>query len=218
MFLRSLIAAGLLLLGSSAQALTADEAKAIASGDTEERVAALNKAVANADANAAEKTAAFIQAMQDDAVKFTADKVFIVKDDKAFDPVGGAELKLPDDAEDVVNNNLMRGALEAAQAALQLASKDGAVRLAAAQALFKEPDESRVPLVDKALAAETNAQVKAQLELVRAAGLLGSSDKAKRLVAAKELGSNRNPETKLLLNQRLAEESDAEVKSAINAS
>ncbi|MGR4870962.1 urea ABC transporter permease subunit UrtB [Variovorax sp. LARHSF232] len=213
MFLRYLLAAGL-MLGSAAHALTSDEAKAIASGDTEERVAALNKAVANAD----DKTAAFIQAMSDDAVKFTEDKVYLIKDDKAFDPVSGTELKLPDDAQDVVNNNLMRGALEAAQAALQLASKDDAVRLAAAQALFKEPDESRVPLVDKALAAETNPKIKAQLELVRAAGLLGSADPAKRLAAAKELGSNRNPETKLLLNQRLAEESDAAVKNAITAS
>src|SRR6478735_2031262 len=96
-----------LVLSAGAHALTAEEAKAIASGETEERVAALNKAVATAD----DKTAAFIQAMSDDAVKFTADKVFVIKDDKAFDPVTGLEQKLPDDAEDVVNNNMMRGAL-----------------------------------------------------------------------------------------------------------
>ncbi|HSV61616.1 MAG TPA: urea ABC transporter permease subunit UrtB [Variovorax sp.] len=213
MLLRTLLAAGL-LFASAAHALTADEAKAIALGDTEARVAALNQAVANAD----DKTAAFIQAMQDDAVKFKGSQVFVIKDDKAFDPVTGAQIKLPDDAEDVVNNNLMRGALDAAQAALQLTSKDDAVRAAAAAALFKEPDESRVPLVEKALAAETNPSIKAQLELVRAAGLLTSSDKAKRLEAAKELGSNRNPETKLLLNQRLADETEADVKAAINAS
>ncbi|MFC5608315.1 urea ABC transporter permease subunit UrtB [Variovorax soli] len=203
--------AATLLTALAAHALTRDEALAIATGDTEERVAALNKAVAQAD----DKTAAFIQALQDDAVKFKDEQVFVMKDDKAFDPVSGAALKLPEDAEDVVNNNLMRGALDAAQAALQLSSQDDAVRAAAAQALFKEPDESRVPLVDKALAAETNPKIKAQLELVRAAGLLGSSDKARRLAAAKDLGSNRNPETKLLLNQRLADETDAEVKAAI---
>ena len=198
MLLRTLLAAGL-LFASAAHALTADEAKAIASGDTEARVAALNQAVANAD----DKTAAFIQAMQDDAVKVKETQVFVVKDDKAFDPVTGAQLKLPDDAEDVVNNNMMRGALDAAQAALQLTSKDDAVRAAAAAALFKEPDESRVPLVEKALAAETKPSIKAQLELVRAAGLLTSSDKAKRLQAAKELGSNRNPETKDRKSTRL---------------
>jgi len=198
----------------SAHALTSDEAKAIASGDTESRIAAINKAVASAD----EKTAAFIQAMSDDAVKFTEDKVFVIKDDKAYDPVTGAELKLPDDAEDVVNNNMMRGALEAAQAALRLTSKDDAVRAEAAQALFKEPDESRLPMVEKALAAETNPKIKAQLELVRAASLLSSADKGKRLDAAKALGDSRSPDTKLLLNQRLADETEADVKAAINAS
>lgn len=204
----------LLLAAAPVHALTADEARAIASGDSEARIAALNKAVLTAD----DKTAAFIQAMSDDAVKYTEDKVFVMKDDKGYDPVTGAELKVPDTAEDVVNNNLMRGALDAAQAALKLTSKDDAVRAEAAQALFKEPDESRVPMVEKALAAETNPKIKAQLELVRAASMLNSADKAKRLAAAKELGNNRNPDTKLLLNQRLADETEADVKAAIVAS
>ena len=46
-------------------------------------------------------------------MKTAGDKVFVIKDDKAYDPVTGAEQKLPDDAEDVVNNNLMRSALDA---------------------------------------------------------------------------------------------------------
>ena len=211
-FYRALAVA--LLVAGSAHALTADEAKAIASGESEARIAALNKAVTTAD----EKTAAFIQAMSDDAVKYTEDKVFVIKDDKAYDPVTGAELKLPDTAEDVVNNNLMRGALDAAQAALKLASKDEAVRAEAAQALFKEPDESRLPLIVKALAAETNPKIKAQLELVRAASMLNSADKDKRISAAEMLGDSRSPETKLLLNERLSEESDTEVKAAIATS
>ncbi len=141
-----------------------------------------------------------------------------MKDDKGYDPVTGAELKVPDTAEDVVNNNLMRGALDAAQAALKLTSKDDAVRAEAAQALFKEPDESRVPMVEKALAAETDPGIKAQLQLVRAASMLTSADKARRLAAAKELGANSGPDTKLLLNQRLADETEADVKAAIVAS
>jgi urea transport system permease protein len=207
-------AALLLLMSSSARALTTDEARAIAVGDTEDRIAALNKAVTDAD----DKTAAFIQALSDDAVKTAGDKVFVVKDDKAFDPVTGDGLRLPDDADDVVNNNLMRGALDAAQAALKLASKDDAVRAEAAAALFKEPDESRLPLVEKALAAETNPGIKARLELVRDASMLSSADKGRRLAAAKALGQNKNPDTKLLLNQRLADETDPGVKAAIRAS
>ncbi|VWX62357.1 Urea ABC transporter permease [Burkholderiales bacterium 8X] len=213
-FIQLFVVAFALLAGTAAQALTEGEAKAIASGESESRIAALNQAVITAD----DKTAAFIQAMSDDAVKYTANRVFVIKDDKAFDPVTGAELKLPDDAEDVVNNNLMRGALDAAKAALQLTSKDDSVRAEAARSLFKEPDESRLPLVEKALAAETNAGIKAQLELVRAASLLNSTDKAKRLAAAKDLGESRSPDTKLLLNQRLADETEPEVRAAIQAS
>ncbi|RZI63515.1 MAG: urea ABC transporter permease subunit UrtB [Variovorax sp.] len=198
----------------SAHALTADEAKAIASGDTEARIAALDKAVLTAD----EKTAAFIQAMADDAVKYTADKVFVIKDDKSYDPVTGAEAKVPDDAEDVVNNNLMRGAFDAAQAVLQLTSKDDKIRADAAQALLKEPSESRLPAVERALAAETNPSIKAQLELVSAASMLNSADPAKRILAAKALAERKSPDIKLLLNQRLADETDANVKSAIAAS
>ncbi|RZL96724.1 MAG: urea ABC transporter permease subunit UrtB, partial [Variovorax sp.] len=166
--------AAFFLVAASAHALTAEEAKAIASGDTEARVAALNKAVATAD----DKTSAFIQAMADDAVKFTEDKVFVMKDDKGYDPVTGVELKVPDTAEDVVNNNMMRGAFDAAQSVLKLVnSKDEAVRLEAANALLKDPSESRIPMVEKALAVETNAGIKAKLELVRAASLLNSADK-----------------------------------------
>ncbi len=202
-----------LLAAGGARALTLDEARAIAVGETEARIAALNKAAAQADA----ATAAFLQALADDAVKTAGDQVFVMKDDKAHDPVSGAERSLPADAEDVVNNNLMRGAIEAAQAALRLASPDEAVRAEAAQTLFKEPDESRLPLVEKALAGESSARVKAMLELVRAASLLGSGDKARRIAAAEALAASRSPDAKLLLNQRLADETDAEVKAALQS-
>ena len=208
--------AALLLVAAHAHALTADEAKAIATGETEDRVAALNKAVATAD----DKTTAFIQALTDDAVKVTEDKVFVMKDQngevKGYDPVTGAELKVPDTAEDVVNNNLMRGALDAAKSMLTLmSSKDEAVRLEAANALPKDPDESRIPMVEKVLAGETNTAIKAKLELVRAASLLNSADAAKRIAAAAALSESKNPDTKLLLNERLTDETDQTVKAAL---
>ena len=198
-----------------AHALTAAQARAIAAGDsTEARVTALNAAVA---ASSDARTAAFIQAMADDAVKVAGEQVFVMKDGQGTDPVTGAAIPVPDSAEDVINNNLMRGALAAAQAALQLASPDEAARLAAAKALLTEPDESRLPMIEGALAAEQSEPVKAQLELVRAAALLGSPDKARRLAAAQTLGEKRHPDIKLLLNQRLPDEQDAEVKAAITA-
>jgi urea transport system permease protein len=198
----------------AAHALTPEEARAIAVGESDARIEALNKAVAAAD----DKTAAFIQALADDAVKVAGGKVFVVKDGKGHDPVTGAELKVPDDAEDVVNNNRMRGELDSALAALKLFSKDAKLRAAAAAELRKDADESKLPLIEKAYAAETDAAIKSQLALVRAAALLTSSDKARRLEAAGDLAASRSPATRNLLLGRIAEEQDAQVKAALQSS
>jgi urea transport system permease protein len=197
-----------------AHALTADEAKAIAVGESDARIEALNKAVATAD----NRTVAFLRALADDAVKVAGDKVFIMKDGKGFDPVTGAEAQVPEAAEDVVSNNRMRGELDTALAALGLFSKDDAQRAAAVQQLQKEPDESKLPLIEKAYTAEQNAAIKAQLALVRAAILLAGADKAKRLEAAQLLGGSSNPATKTLLIERIGAEDDAQVKLALQAS
>ena len=91
----------------------------MALGETEGRVEALVRAAVNPD----DKTAAFIQALADDAVKTAGDKVLVIKDGQAFDPVTGAAQPLPADAEDVINNNLMRGELDTALAAELLAQR-----------------------------------------------------------------------------------------------
>ncbi|MGB4115030.1 MAG: urea ABC transporter permease subunit UrtB [Polaromonas sp.] len=186
----------------------------MAVGDSDARIAALNKAIVAAD----DKTAAFIQALADDAVKTAGDKVFIVRDGNATDPVSGQAVSLPDGAEDVISNNRMRGELDGAQAVLKLFSKDDTLRGRAIASLLKDPDESKLALLDKALAAEADPDLKAKLGLARAAALLGSSDKAKRLAAAKALAESKEPATQLLLNERLKLEDDAEVKGQLQAS
>lgn len=198
----------------AAHALTAEEARAMATGDSDARIEALNKAVSAAD----DKTAAFIQALADDAVKVSGDKVFVVRDDKGFDPVTGMETAVPEDAEDVINNNRMRGELDTALAALKLFSRDAALRAAAVAELQKEPDESRLPLIEKAYAAEQDPAIREQLALVRAASLLSSSDSTRRLAAAQLLASSRTPATRSLLLQRAQEETDPRVKAALQAS
>jgi len=213
--IKNLILLLALLVAGASHALTPDEAKAIAVGESDARIEALNKAVAAAD----DKTAAFIQALADDIVKVAGGKVFVVKDGKGFDPVTGAEAAVPADAEDVLNNNRMRGELDSALSALKLFSKDAQRRAAAVAELRKEPDESKLPLIEKAYAAEGDTAIKEQLGLLRAAALLNSADKGKRLEAARLLGgSAANPVTRGLLLQRLGEEQDAEVKAALQAS
>jgi urea transport system permease protein len=203
-----------LLHSLPAAALTAQEAQGMAIGESDARIEALNKALGAAD----DKTAAFIQALSDDAVKTAGGRVFIVRDDKATDPVSGQAVTLPEGAEDVINNNRMRGELDTAQASLKLFSKDDKLRGEAIASLLKDPDESKLALVEKALASENNPELQAKLTLARAAALLGSSDKAKRLEAAKLLAGSKDPATQLLLNDRLKQETEADVKSQLEAS
>jgi len=193
--------------------MSAEEVKGMTIGDTDTRVAALNKAMLEAN----DKTAAFLQALADDAVKLAGDKVFIVKGDKAFDAVTDVETALPDDTEDVINNNRMRGEIDSALAALKLFSNDDTVRAAAVKQLQSDADETKLPLIEKALATEHNASIKAQLGMVRAAALLNSSDQTKRLEAAQLLAGSGQANTKTMLLERLKLEEDSAVKVALGA-
>jgi urea transport system permease protein len=214
MFTRHFLFLLALLATSSAHALTAAEARAIAAGETDSRIEALNKAVAAAD----DRTAAFIQALSDEAVKVEGDKVFIVRDGKATDPVTGASATPTDAAEDVVINNRMRGELDSAAAALKLFSPDAGVRRAAIKSMTGDTDEAKLPLVEKAFAAEADPAIKSRLAVVRAAILLNSPDKARRLEAAKLLAGSNNTNTKTVLLARLKDETEPDVKSAIESS
>ena len=133
-----LLAIAMLLVAGHAYSITAEAVKAIAIGEGDARIEALRAAVAGAD----EKTVAFIQALSDDAVKVVAGKPVMVKGDRAVDPVTGTESTLPDTADDVMNNNRMRGELDSALAALKLLSPDVQVRREAVKTLQGEVDES----------------------------------------------------------------------------
>jgi urea transport system permease protein len=212
---RATCALALGVLGhTSAMALTAEQARALTLGDTDARVTALQKALAAPDT----KTAAFLQAMSDDAVKVMGTQVWVLREGKAFDPVTGEAADLPDSAEDVINNNRMRGEIDAALSALQLLSPDAALRLQAAKSVLKEPDPTKQVMLEKALASETNAGVKQQMLLARAAVLLNSENVAERLASAKTLADSQTPDTQLLLNQRLSQEDNKPVRQQIQTS
>ena len=113
-----------LLWGAHAHALTAEQARALTVGETDARITALQQVLASPD----EKTAAFLQAMADDAVKLSGTQVLVVREGQATDPVTGASVAVPQGTEDVINNNRMRGEIDSALAALQLLSPDAAKR------------------------------------------------------------------------------------------
>jgi urea transport system permease protein len=213
--LRSVCALALGALShASVLALTAEQTQALTLGDTDARVTALQQALASPDA----QTAIFLQAMADDVVKVNGTQVLIVRDGKAVDPVSGQATALPDTAEDVINNNRMRGEIDAALSALQLLSPDAALRVHAAKSVLKEPDPTKLAMLEKALASETNEGVKKQMLLARAAVLLNSDNPDERFASAKTLADSQTPDTQLLLNQRLSQEEDKQVRAQLQTS
>jgi hypothetical protein len=178
---------GLLLALSPVWALSPELAGRIAAGDSDERLTALSEAVIAADPG----LPGLLQALLADEVKVSDGKAYIVRDGKAVDAATGTAATLPEGAEDVVNNNRMRRELESAQAALRLFSPDRAERAKAIAELKDQADEGKLVLIEKAEAQETDADIKAALAQLRAAILIASPDKTKRLDAAKLLGWQR---------------------------
>lgn len=121
-----------------------------------------------------------ISALQDGRLSADPDskKVFVTQaDGKIIDAATGAAVdKLPDGAAAVRLNNKLRRVVEAALGGLTLLSPDVAKRIAAAQSVFKTHDEAMLPVVDGALAKETNKAAKQAFTEARAAILLYKSD------------------------------------------
>ena len=215
-FARRILVCGFGAIAIAANALTAPQALALAKGENEERIVALNASLARGD----DGLAAFVQAMLDDEVRLAGDKVLVVRGDKAVDAATGAEVKLPEDAEEVINSNQMRRELEGVQASLKLFSKDVAERRVAVKALREAADESRLAVLEQALAAETDNTLKEQLGQVRGAILIASADPAKRREAVKALANSLTPATRALLMQRLKPaadggETEAEIRTEL---
>jgi urea transport system permease protein len=121
-----------------------------------------------------------ISALQDGRLSADPDtkKVFLTGvDGKIVDAATGAAVdKVSDNAAAVRLNNRLRRTVEAALGGLTLLSPDPARRIAAAQSVFKSHDENALPVIDGALAKETNKAVKAAFTEARAAILLYKAD------------------------------------------
>jgi urea transport system permease protein len=123
---------------------------------------------------------AIISALQDGRLMADPDtkKVYVTQPDgKAIDAATGAAVdKLPDSAEAVRLNNRLRRTVEAALGGLTLLSPDPAKRVEAAQSVFKTHDAAMLPVIDGALAKETNKAAKLAFTEARAAILLFKED------------------------------------------
>jgi urea transport system permease protein len=121
-----------------------------------------------------------LEALQDGRLVYSAEaKTVFVKDAAGalHDAVSGATVDpAPADVDNVRLNNRLRGMLNGVIGGLTLMSPDPAQRLEAAQSVFKSRDAGALPMLDKALAAETDGGVKQVLAQARAAILVDSAD------------------------------------------
>jgi urea transport system permease protein len=191
-----LLLIGLWLVASSALALDAATVGKLGFGDGDEKIAAIAALVAEGDPAAA----ALLQAAMDGELQTSGKLVLVVKGEEAVNAATGAKVSpLPEDREDVILNNRVRRELDGAMAALKLISPDRAARLAAAKELSGNADAAMLPLVQKALARETDVGVKQLLELTQATLELKTGTKESRIGAVRTLGLSTNPNTKMLL-------------------
>jgi urea transport system permease protein len=204
--IRALVLVLAFFAACDAHALDAATVAKLATGDGDEKVAAVAALVASGE----ERAATLLQALADGEVQVAGGRVIIVKGESATDAVSGTALKpMPEGREDVVVNNRLRRELDAAMAALKLVSPDRAVRAAAVKELSGSAAEAMRPLVNQALAKETDPGIKASLEMIAAGMDLQSADRNARLDAIKRLAGSSNPNTKMLLVP-LADKSEAD--------
>lgn len=186
---------------------TPEQVMQIATGDNDAKIVALNAIAGTADPEARP----LLEALRDDNLKSLDGKQVIIYDgETATDAITGAKLaKVPDNLDDVVTNNRVTVALNAALAALDLTSQDRDTRLEAVKTLQDAADPAILPLLEKALKTETDSEIGTLLRQTQAAAQLHHPDKATRLAAIKSLGDSGDPNARQLLGSLLEKEGDA---------
>jgi urea transport system permease protein len=112
-------------------------------------------------------------------------------------------------------NNRLRVKIRSVLGSLTLRSKNPADRAKAADALFKSRAASSQPLLEHAIARESDAAAKSRMEVALAAIQLTTASEPKtRLAALKRLSSDASPRIRSLLAHAVKAEKDAGVKKA----
>jgi urea transport system permease protein len=174
--------------------------------DSDAKIEAIRALVAGGDGRAT----VILEALDSDALAVIGGRrAVIVGDGTIVDAASGEALgAAPADLETIVINNRIRGEIAAALAALKLGSPDRATRLAAARELQGSDNEDVLPILQRALAAETDGEVKAILALAAASLAIKSSDPEQRLRAAGDLATSVDPQVRQLLATLVTPASD----------
>ena len=138
-----------------------------------------------------------------------------VRDAVTGDDIAGVD---PDNFGRIIVNNRLRGAIEGALGALTLFSTDPAARLSAAQHALRHSSAAEAALLEKAIAAEKDPEIRAAMQQSLAAARLVSGSKEERLAAVRALGTTTDPQIRNLLDEfRAAPDIDPELQKAADA-
>ena len=153
-----------------------------------------------------------LYAVKADKAVFILDASDALTDAATGEPVTGDK---PPGLKKVKVNNRVRGAIEAALGSLGLLGPDPAKRLAAAEAVLKSRDTGALPLVEAAIAKETDSAIKQVLEQARAAVLVADDQAAEadRIAAVKVIAA-RGDEDAMAILRTLPHDAPESVKAA----
>ncbi|MBU3624334.1 urea ABC transporter permease subunit UrtB [Polynucleobacter sp. AP-Latsch-80-C2] len=141
-----------------------------------------------------------LQAMSTETLFLSPEGVVIQKNDQYIDALTGQLVTVkPEELQEVVLNNLMRGKVDNALLGLQLASSDVAIRTKAVDALIKDPELDTLPLVEKLMASEKDPVLKPKVEKLWALLALQSDNQEAKLKAIELLGDSGDPQVAALL-------------------
>jgi urea transport system permease protein len=118
-----------------------------------------------------------------------------------------------DDLRKITLNNSLRSQLRVLIAATQLQNPDPEVRRQAARTLTGTARTALLPLLDRALATETDADARAALAIAQASLNLASPDAATRSAAVAALADTSDKAILTLLEQQAGIETDTSVKA-----
>ena len=190
-----------------------------ASGFSERLAAVESLAVLGADADpvvtALEDGRLGVMMLPDDHPELPGRRVAIRSGDQFFDLATGQVIAEPGPLAQIRLNNRLRRALSVARAGIELSRGDDAARLAAAETLSADASEMLLPLFERVMASETNAEVRGVIERAAARVRIGSADPAVRLAAVESLGASYQRDVLTLLTPLAGDaEPDAAVRAA----
>ena len=195
----------LLAFPMSAFALDAELLKGLAAEENDDKITAINKITELGDIAAIPA----LQALFDGTLYTSQGNLIIVADDKAVDALTAkAIVPVPEDVASIDINNRVRRELSSGLAALKLAAPERSVRLASAKQLQADADEGALPVIERALEKEQDAEVKDLLLLTKAQINLKNADPTIRLAAVNDLAGTSNPNVKTLLAAMIEKKSD----------